>query len=242
MILPNTRVSIGPDDIEVLLAQLSRRSGHERRRWENRLATQGLDAVLDHPETFAAVWSCRRLGANSPKLAFYVMVRHTLLSGGVKDPRIADYIAALLIEFARQGRAYRIARYDDKSYAYLVDLVSDLESESSERRQFLLRAHLGSYALWVSGLFPAYVIARVHKKATPGLDYYESVGASGFLTASEFELADRYDLRDVYRQVASSFGGVRRALNRISDRYFFPVPSSQINRFLRQVVDGAASD
>ncbi len=242
VILPNTRVSIGPDDIEVLLAQLSRRSRHERRCWENRLATRGLDAVLDHPETFAAVWSRRHLGANSPKLAFYVMVRHTLLSGGVRDPRIADYIAALLIEFALQGRAYRIARYDDKSYAYLVDLVSDLGSESSERRQFLLRAHIGNYALWLSGLFPDYVIARVHKKAAPGLDYYESVGASGFLTASEFKLADRYDLRDVYRQVASSFGGVRRALNRISDRYFFPVPSSQINRLLRQVVDGSASD
>ena len=124
----------------------------------------------------------------------------------------------------------------------VLDLVTDLESESSERRQFLLRAHIGNYALWLSGLFPDYVIARVHRKAAPGLDYYENVGASGYLTASEFELADRYDLRDVYRQVARSFGGVRRALNRISDRYFFPVPTSQIDRLLRQVADQAATD
>ncbi len=206
------------------------------------MATQGLDVVLDHPETFAAIWGCRRLGAISPKLTFYVMVRHTLLEGGVNDPRIADYIAALLLEFASHGRAYRIAKYDDRSYAYLVDLVTNLESEISERRQFLLRAHIGNYALWLSGLFPDYVIARVHRKAAPGLDYYESVGASSYLTASEFELADRYDLRDIYRQVASGFGGVRRALNRISDRYFFPVPTSQINRLLRQVVDGSVAD
>ena len=242
MILPNTRASIGPGDIEILLQQLSRRSGRVRRRWEDRLATQGLDVILDHPETFSAIWGCRRLGAVSPKLTFYVMVRHTLLEGGVNDPRIADYIAALLLEFASHGRAYRIAEYDDKSYAYLVDLVTDLESEISERRQFLLRAHIGNYALWLSGLFPDCVIARVHRKAAPGLDYYESVGASGYLTASEFELADRYDLRDIFRQVASSFGGVRRALNRISDRYFFSVPTSQINRLLRQVVDGSVAD
>ena len=206
------------------------------------MATRGLDFVLDHPATFAAVWGGRRLGAVSPNLTFYVMVRHTLLDSGVKDPRIADYIAALLLEFALHGRAYRIAKYDDKSYAYLVDLVSDLESEISERRQFLLRAHIGNYALWLSGLFPDYVIARVHRKAAPGLDYYESVGASGYLTASEFELADRYELRDIFRQVASSFGGVRRALNRMSDRHFFPVPTSQINRLLRQVVDSSVAD
>jgi hypothetical protein len=170
------------------------------------------------------------------------MVRHTLLESGLEDPRLADYLAALLIEFAGHGRAYRIARYDDRTYAYLVDLVTDVEAESSERRQFLLHAHIGNYALWLSGLFPDYVVARVQRKAAPGLDYYESLGASGYLTASEFELAGRYDLRDIFRQVASGFGGVRRALNRISDRYFFPVPSSQIDRLLRQAIDGATTD
>ncbi|MGD8700002.1 MAG: hypothetical protein PVJ43_11965 [Gemmatimonadales bacterium] len=242
MILPNTRASIGPGDIETLLQRLSRHTGQARRRWEGRFATQGLDYILDHPETFAAVWGARRLGALSPKLTFYVIVRHTLLESGVTDARIADYIAALLIEFASHGRAYRIAEHDDKSYIYLVDLVADLESECSDRRQFLLRAHIGNYALWLSGLFPDFVIARVHRRAAPGLDYYESVGSSGYLTASEFELANRYDLRDVFRQVASSFGGVRRALNRISDRHFFPVPSSQVDRLLRQVIDGTVTD
>lgn len=242
MILPNTRASIGPGDIEILLRLLANRAGSGRRRWEGRLSREGLDSLLDHPDTFAAIWNCRRLSAISPKLIFYVMVRHTLLEGGLDDPRVADYLAALLIEFAGHGHAYRIARYDDKTYGYLIDLVTDVEAESSERRQFLLHAHIGNYALWLSGLFPDYVVARVQRKAAPGLEYYESLGASGYLTASKFDLAGRYDVRDIFRQVASGFGGVRRALNRISDRYFFPVPSSQIDRLLRQVVDGSATD
>jgi hypothetical protein len=183
------------------------------------------------------VMESRRVGSPSPQLAFYVMVRHTLVDAGLDDAVIADYIAALLIEFAVHGRAYRIARHDDKTYRYIVDIVTDLEDEDSKRRQFLLRAHIGNYALWLSGLFPDYVVARVHRRGAPGLEYYEELGATGFLSASQFDLADQHDLREVFRQVAFGFRLVRRALNQLSDRYFFPVPASPVDRLLRQVVD-----
>ncbi len=172
-----------------------------------------------------------------PRLAFYVMVRRTLLDCGFRDPALADYLTALLIEFAVNGRAFRIARHDDRTYSYLVDLVSDLEEEVSERRQFLLRAHLGNYSLWLSGLFPDYVIARVHRRGAPGLEYYEDLGATGYRLASECELADRYDLVSIFAEVAGEFRSIRRALNGISDRYFFPVAPSPIDRLLRRVID-----
>ena len=165
------------------------------------------------------------------------MVRHTLLDLGLPNPHIADYLAALLVEFMEGGRAYRIARYDDKTYRYVVDLVADIESENSESRQFLLRAHLGNFSLWISGLFPDYVIARVHRKGAPGIDYYEDLGATGFRMASQCEIAGRYDLDRIYRDVANEFGVVRRALNRFSDRFFFPVARSSVDRLLRQVSD-----
>jgi hypothetical protein len=232
------RASFGPREVEFLLALLLEGTRRGRRHWEGELAVEGLDSLLDRHETFAAVTESRSVEATSPKLAFYVMVRHTLREAGLDDPNIADYIAALLIEFTAQGRAYRIARHDDKSYRYLVDLVSDLEGEGSERRQFLLRAHIGNYALWLSGLFPDHVIARVYRKGAPSLDYYEDLGATGYLTASQFDLADQHDLKDIYRQVAGGFGAIRRALNRISDRYFFPVHPVPVDRLLRQAVDG----
>ncbi len=239
MILPNVRASFGPGEVEQLLGLLERRTRRSRGRWAGQLAEEGLDALLDRPEALRAVMETGGVSALSPNLAFYIMVRHTLLESGLDDVKIADYVAALLVEFAEGGRAQRIARHDDKTYRFLVDVVADLEGESSERRQFLLHAHLGNYSLWLSGLFPDYVIARVHRRGAPGLDYYEGLGSTGYLMASECELAGHYDLAGVYREVASGFRAVRRALNRVSDRYFFPASTIPIERLLRQAIDGA---
>ncbi len=81
------------------------------------------------------------------------------------------------------------------------------------------------------------MIARVHRKGAPGLDYYEDLGATGYRMASQCDLAERYDLTRVYREVAQGFRAVRRALNRVSDRFFFPVAPTSVDRLLRQVID-----
>ena len=237
MILPNVRASFGSEDIEFLLGALAERTGRTRASLEGQLFEEGPDVLLDHPDALSAVLERRGIDAVPPRVAFYVMVRHTLLDLGLPNPHIADYLAALLVEFMEGGRAYRIARYDDKTYRYVVDLIADIESENSESRQFLLRAHLGNFSLWLSGLFPDYVIARVHRKGAPGIDYYEDLGATGFRMASQCEIAGRYDLDRIYRDVANEFGVVRRALNRFSDRFFFPVARSSVDRLLRQVSD-----
>lgn len=237
MIVPNVRASFDSREIEALLGIFEDRSRRDRRYWESALAREGLDALLDRPELMSAVMESRRASSASAKLTFYVMVRHTLLEAGVEDPWIADYVAALLLEFAIAGRAHRIAAHDDKQYHYLVDLVSDLEEENSKRRKFLLSAHLGNYSLWLSGLFPDYVIARVHRKGAPGIGYYEGLGSTGYLQAAASEFAGRHHLSRIYRDVADGFGAVRRALNRVSDRFFFPVTPTPIDRLLRQAVD-----
>jgi hypothetical protein len=236
VILPNVRASFEAGEIETLLDALEERTRRNRRLWAGQLAEEGLDSLLDHPATFSAVMENRSVSTLSPRLTFYIMVRHTLLESGLDNAQLADYVAALLVEFADKERAFRIARYDDKTYRYIVDLVSDLEGEDSRRRQFLLRAHLGNYSLWLSGLFPDYIIARVQRKGAPGLRYYEDVGSTGYIMASESEIADRFDLVTIYQEVAEGFGAVRRALNRVSDRYFSPAPSS-IDRLLRQAID-----
>lgn len=242
MILPNVRASFGSEDVQLLLGLLAERTRRSRQFWEGRLAEEGLDSLLDEPEAMAGIMQSGGVSQVSPKLAFYVMVRHTLLESGLDNAELADYVAALLVEFAMAGRAYRIARYDERTYRYLVELVSDLEGESSERRRFLLRAHLGNYSLWLSGLFPDYVIARVQRRGAPGIGYYEDLGSAGYKLASASDLADQYALTRLYAEVADDFRAVRRALNRVSDRFFFPVSPSPIDRLLRQVVDDSESN
>jgi hypothetical protein len=242
VILPNVRASLGSQDVHDLLRALAHRTHRNRRYWKRRLGEQGLDAVLDSPDALDAIMEEQRLGATSPMLTFYVMVRHGLLESGLRDPAIADYVASLLIEFGLHGRAYRIARFDDKTYRYLVDVVSDLEEEYSERRQFLLRAHLGNYSLWLSGIFPDYVVARVNRRGAPGFEYYDGLGSTGYRLASESALAGHYDLEKIYREVAGCFRAVRRALNRVSDRFFFPSARSPVDRLLRQVSEDRTLD
>lgn len=242
MILPNVRASFGSDDVQHLLSELGDRTRLSRKRWESQLLEAGLDSVLDEPETLSAISEGNRVTTLSPTLAFYVMVRHTLLESGIDDTTLADYVAALLIEFATQGRANRIARYDDKTYNYLIDVVSELEDGGSDGRQFLLRVHLGNFSLWLSGLFPDFVVARVHRRGAPGLGFYEDWGAAGYRMASECQLAGRYDLSQIYCNVAERFSDVRRALNKISDRYLFPSSSSPVDRLLRQLIDADQSD
>jgi hypothetical protein len=233
------RASFSANEIDLLVWVLERKTRRSRRLLERQLVEEGLDALLDHPHTYSALMEGGGLSTISPRLIFYVMVRRTLLDSGLNNPVVADYIAALLIEFATRGRAFRIAPYDDATYLYLVDLVADLEEETSERRKFLLQVHLGNFSLWLSGLFPDYVVAHVHRRGAPGFSYYEDLGATGYRMASTCELAGQFDLARVYVEVADGFRAVRRALNRVSDRYFFPRPVTPIDRLLREVTDGS---
>jgi len=114
-----------------------------------------------------------------------------------------------------------------------VDLVAEID-EASGQRGFLLRAHLGNYALWLSGLFPDHIVARVHRKGGPGLDYYETLGQTGYRLAAEDPFARQHSLDELFSTAASAFGPIRRALNDFSDGYLLPQPTSPADRVLRQ--------
>lgn len=233
MILPNVRASFGRAEAGLVLGVLAEGDAAGRDALADRLRDDGLDAILDDPRTLNAVLTGER-GA-TPALTFYVLVRHALLESGIDDRTLADYIAALLLEFGREDRAYRIDSDDPDRYYYLVDLVAAMDTPDG-RRQFLVRAHLGNFALWLAGIFPDRVLARVQRRGAPGLDYVEAMGANGFRLAAETRLADRNGLAGLYREAAEAFPRLRIALNRISDRYLFPGGHS-VGRLLRQVSD-----
>lgn len=235
MILPNVRMSFGRDEARWLVRLLSGGDSSRERHWEGVLADRGIDALLDEPHAADAVHD-RGLLLAPPQMVLYVLIRRALMERGLDSRMLADYTTALVYEFGRRGRSYRIADYDDKEYHYVVDLLADL-ADARGQRAFLLRAHLGNFALWLSGLFPDYIVARVHRRGGPGLDYYEEMGQTGFrLAAGDPHARDR-SLKGLYEDAAETFPEVRRALNLVSDRNLFPVPSSPVDRFLRQTAD-----
>ncbi len=212
--------------------------GDERRErhWEGVLAERGIDPLLDDPRTLDAILRQPTLAPVPPPLVIYVILRQTMLERGIESRVLCDYVAALVMHFGHGRRALRIREYDDNEYEYLVDIVADAD-EASGTRAFLLHAHLGNYALWLSGLFPDYIVARVHRKGGPGLDYYESLGQTGYRLAAEDPYARRHSLDGLYDLAADAFSPVRRALNAFSDGYLLPRPTSPVDRVLRQAAN-----
>ncbi|MFQ5679555.1 MAG: hypothetical protein ACE5HP_08845 [Gemmatimonadota bacterium] len=234
MILPNVRSSFGRPEAEWLVHLLGAGDPARRREWESCVAERGLDPILDDPATLEAILAYPRLHPVPATLVLYVMLRRALLESGIESRSLADYVTALVLRFGDRRRSLRIGDYDDNEYHYLVDVLDELR-EARGRRAFLLRAHLGNYSLWLAGLFPDYIVARVHRRGGPGLDYYEELGQSGFSMAAEDPHARREELDRLYGYAAEAFVPVRRALNRFSDRLLFPAPRSPVDRLLRQV-------
>ena len=237
MILPNVRMSFGRDEASWLVGLLAGPDARDRRHWEEMLADRGIDALLDDPRAADALLRHAGLLLAPARLVLYVLIRRSFLERGLDSRMLADYTTALVYEFGKRGRSCRIADYDEKEYYYLVDVLADL-ANADGRRAFLLRVHLGNFALWLSGLFPDYVVSRVHRKGGPGLDYYEEMGRTGFSLAARDPHASDRALEALYEDAAATFPAVRRALNLFSDRHFFPVSQSPVDRFLRQTADG----
>ena len=220
MILANTRGRLSAADLQLVVLLISQGSAARRHNVERRLASEGPDQLLDHPELFERLLAVRTVLVPSEVLFFYVLVRHVLLRARCDDREVADYLAALLLEFGKRDRAWRIDWNDDQRHRYMVDILVDLESTDGER-QFKVLAHLGNYALWLAGLFPDYIAAR-QLRGGPALVYYESLGIRGFGQASDHALADHYGLDGVFRTASEQFPVLRHALNQVSDRVLFP--------------------
>lgn len=235
MILANTRQHLTRNDAQLAMRVLARGSDSELSELETRLANDGIDAILDDPALpIALVRSSAAAHASLP-LFTYVMVRHALRRLGEGDRSLADYLSAIVVHFGMRDRAARVGESDDQIYLALADLLQDV-NDPDARRSFLVRAHLGNYALWLSGIFPDFVEQRRWNRGGPQLEYYEEMGRRGFQLAAEHRLAEENGLASLYAAAADRFGLLRLALNSLSDWLFFPNVHTP-ERLMRQVAD-----
>lgn len=237
MILANTRLQMTRDDAQLAVRLLARASGDSVEALERRMADEGIDAVLDDPRLAAALLKLPAGAHASLPLFAYAIIRHALRDVGEDDRGIADYVTSLVVHFSLSGRANRIGMADDQTYQALVDLAQDVDDPDANR-SFLVRTHLGNYALWLSGLFPDHIEQRRWRRGGPDLDYFEELGRQGFHLAAEHRLAEQYGLATIYATVADRFGLLRSALNTISDSLFFPNINTP-ERLMRVVRDEA---
>ena len=237
MILADTRHQLTRDDAELATRLVARDSGDELSLVQQELGDHGIDAVLDDPRLPGALLRSRQGGCASLPLFAYVMVRHALRRLGEDDRVLADYLASVFLHFGVRERSLRISPTDDQVYDTLAGLAADL-NDPDGRRSFLVRTHLGNYALWVSGFFPDFIEHRRWRRGGPDLSYYEEMGQLGFRAAADHRLADNHGLATLYATAAERFGLLRAALNDVSDALLFPDRYSP-ERLMRQVTSEA---
>ena len=229
MIQPNVRASFGRREAEILVS-LAGPDG------ERRLREGGLDVLLDDAHLVRALLARGGVSAAPAPLVFYLLVRHAFLQREIVDRQLADYTAAVLLEFGRAGRAYQIEGSDVGPFFALADILLELERARGER-EFELRVYLGNFALWLAGVFPDHITYRVQRRGAPPISYYDEVGAAGFRSAATTDVALRHGLGDLLLQAADQFSNLRSALNGLSDALFFPRAKDTTERLLREVKD-----
>ena len=237
MIQATVRRHLTRDDAQLVARLIARDSGTPLEEIERKLADEGIDAVLDDPLLPTAMLRAGQGMWTSLPLFSYVMVRHALRRVGEDDRRLADYVAAVLMHFGLRDNAHRVDAADDQVYDSLPALLADVDDPDG-RRSFLVRTHLGNYALWLSGLFPDYIEHRKWRRGGPDLDYYEEMGRRGYQLAAGHRLADEHGIATLFTTAAERFGLLRAALNDVSDSLLFPHHYSP-ERLMRQVTSEA---
>jgi hypothetical protein len=153
----------------------------------------------------------------SPQLFFNVMLRHALRSPRTAQERRAiHYLANMLALFVSAERVRRVEPNDERTYDYIVDLVTEAASVGPER-QFLVHCHIGNYALFLSGLYARAIEHRHRYRRRPlSLDYYRYTGRSFYATAAQNWRATRFGLHDALHQLSHRFEYYRGGLQRIA--------------------------
>lgn len=236
MILANVRSRLTREDAQLVVRLVARGSRRALDDAESTLADQGIDPLLDDPRLQEGLLDSRQGSHASLPLFSYVVVRQALTKAGENDRVLADYVASILLHFGLRQRATRIAEHDDESYDTLASIGDAIEG-SDPRRSYLARAHLGNYALWMSGIFPDLIERRRWRRGGPDLDYFETMGKRGYQLAAGHRLASDHGMAPLFATAAEKFPKLRVALNRVSDRLFFPNVNTP-ERLMRQVRDG----
>jgi hypothetical protein len=175
------------------------------------------DSVLDHPRLVDAILNhCGHLRISS-QFYFYILARHVLQQGGIGDRKLCDYVASLLETFSRASQLQISESIGERVEQYIHDILIALTRATPEQA-FLLRAHIGNYSLFISGIFHPAVAGQRSMRGGPDLEFYEQVGRMNYQLVASHATARRCELDDVFEGLADQFRDVRLALNQLSDR------------------------
>jgi hypothetical protein len=148
----NSRVRFTAEDIAFILRVLGRETqDHE---FLNLLFAdaESRDLILDDPALYEALTSSNHCLPVSMPFYFYVLVRQVFLKAGIPDRSVADYVAALLVEFSRAENLPLRIPPDQSPIEYVFEMLA-ASAQADARTRFFIQAHIGNHTLFLSGVF-----------------------------------------------------------------------------------------
>src|SRR5436305_3453408 len=226
MIQANCRARFTATDFDFVVRTLAR-SPNDRVSLVDLLSdNETRDSVLDHPRLVETILSNTAQLRISSQFYFYVLARYVLQQAGIGDRKLCDYVGSLLETFSRANQLQTPDRIDppknefaganNRAHEYISDMLIAL-SRATPEQTFLLRAHVGNYSLFISGLFHENTQRR-SLRGGPDIQFYEEIGRTNYQLVASHETARRCELNDVFKELADRFHDVRLALNELSDR------------------------
>jgi hypothetical protein len=215
MITANCRERFTASDFDFVVKTLSRSERESVTLGDLLTDEETRDAILDSPRLVDAVLEGHAPLSISPQLYFYVLLRRVMKDSGLDDRSVSDYVASLLATFSDRARMRSPADGSTSPIQYVSDMLIALR-DASPTQSFLIRAHVGNYSLFVTGIFHESVQHRSQRGA-PDLGFYEEVGSASYRAAAGHQVARTAALSEVYERLSERFHDVRLALNRLSD-------------------------
>jgi hypothetical protein len=215
MIQANCRARFTAEDFQFIVRTLARSQTDQVSLVDLLSDSETRDAVLDHPRLVDAILSSAGHLAISSEFYFYVLARHVLKRAGIHDRKLCDYVASLLETFSRASGLRAPHTAEDCGRHYISDMLIAL-THATHEQSFLLRAHVGNYSLFLSGIFHENTHRRSLRGA-PDLEFYEKIGRTNYQIVASHSAARRCELNDVYEELGDRFHDIRLALNQLSD-------------------------
>jgi len=215
MITANCRDRLTAEDFDFVIETLAKSDKESVSLVKLLTDNETRDTILDHPRLFQSLLEGTAPLRISPQMYFYILTRHVLKETGLEDRALTDYVASVLERFSDRARMRSPATGATGPIQYVSDMLVALR-QASPTQTFLIRAHIGNYSLFITGIFHESIESRAQRGA-PDLSFYEEMGRSSYRVAAGHQVARTAALSEVLERLADAFREVRGALNRLSD-------------------------
>jgi hypothetical protein len=160
----------------------------------------------------------RPIRADHPlRRLFAGLTEHTFFDTlGIGDPRLVDYLSALLSRFIHMDAIYRLANTQGRRLEEVADMILEAEAmppEGRTRRE--VYRHIGDFTLFWTGVYPeALQRLRSILRKDHFLDYCAQ-GKRSYYIASTFEDEPYREEAPVLRRLSDEFELCAYGLNQV---------------------------